>query len=140
MEFKEIKKDLFTMTDDYYLAHCISADAKMGAGIAIEFKKRFKLKSLQDTANKNPLEIGRCYRVGRALNLITKPKYWHKPTYESFTQAVVSMKNLCLNDGITKLAMPQIGCGLDKLQWGKVSEIIREVFDDTEVEIVVCTF
>ncbi|TCM96268.1 hypothetical protein EV294_105133 [Paenibacillus sp. BK033] len=36
MDFKEIKRDLFTMTEDYYLAHCISSDAKMGAGIAAE--------------------------------------------------------------------------------------------------------
>lgn len=39
MEFTEIKKDLFTMDDAYCLAHCISSDAKMGAGIAVEFKK-----------------------------------------------------------------------------------------------------
>ncbi|WP_164775384.1 macro domain-containing protein [Paenibacillus glycanilyticus] len=140
MDFKEIKKDLFTMTEDYYLAHCISADAKMGAGIAVEFRKRFKLKFLLDMANKSPLEIGKCYRVGGALNLITKSKYWHKPTYESLTQAVVSMKELCLAEGITKLAMPQIGCGLDKLQWGKVREIITQVFEDTEVEIIVCHY
>ncbi|WP_243644230.1 hypothetical protein [Paenibacillus pinisoli] len=50
MEFIEIKKDLFSMADEYFLAHCISSDAKMGAGIAVEFRKRFKLKSLQDMA------------------------------------------------------------------------------------------
>lgn len=49
------------------------------------------------------------------------------------------MRELCLSEGISKLAMPQIGCGLDKLQWGKVREIIKEVFDDTEVEMIVCT-
>lgn len=139
MEFTEIKKDLFTMTDNYYLAHCISSDAKMGAGIAVEFKKRFKLASLQEMAKQSPLEIGKCYKAGRALNLVTKSKYWHKPTYESLTQAVVSMRDVCLEEGITALAMPQIGCGLDKLQWGKVREIIKEVFEDTEVDIVVCT-
>ncbi|GKU76170.1 macro domain-containing protein [Paenibacillus sp. L3-i20] len=139
MNFKEIKKDLFALSDDYYLAHCISSDAKMGAGIAVEFKKKFKLKSLQDMANNNPLEIGKCYKAGRALNLITKSKYWHKPTYESITAAIVSMRNVCLDDGITKLAMPQIGCGLDKLQWGKVREIIQETFEDTEIDIVICT-
>ncbi|WP_435171849.1 hypothetical protein [Paenibacillus glycanilyticus] len=50
------------------------------------------------------------------------------------------MKELCLAEGITKLAMPQIGCGLDKLQWGKVREIITEVFEHTEVEIIVCHY
>lgn len=77
--------------------------------------------------------------MGRALNLVTKSKYWHKPTYESLTQAVVSMRVVCLEEGITALAMPQIGCGLDKLQWGRVREIIKDVFADTDMEIVVCT-
>ncbi|PZM63810.1 macro domain-containing protein [Paenibacillus dendritiformis] len=139
MEFTEIKKDLFTMDDAYCLAHCISSDAKMGAGIAVEFKKRFKLASLLETAKHSPLKIGTCYKVGRALNLVTKAKYWHKPTYESLTQAVVSMRVVCLEEGITVLAMPQIGCGLDKLQWGRVREIIKDVFADTDIEIVVCT-
>lgn len=39
MEITEIKKDLFTMPQEYYLAHCISADAKMGAGIPCNFEK-----------------------------------------------------------------------------------------------------
>ncbi|CAH8772040.1 hypothetical protein [Paenibacillus dendritiformis] len=108
-------------------------------GIAVEFKKRFKLASLQETAKHSPLKIGTCYKVGRALNLVTKAKYWHKPTYESLTQAVVSMRVVCLEEGITALAMPQIGCGLDKLQWGRVREMIKDVFADTDIEIVVCT-
>ena len=37
-----------------------------------------------------------------------------------------------------KIAMPVIGCGLDRLEWCKVSEIIKEVFEDTDVEILVC--
>ncbi|WP_374017833.1 hypothetical protein ABU162_27665 [Paenibacillus thiaminolyticus] len=49
------------------------------------------------------------------------------------------MRVVCLEEGITALAMPQIGYGLDKLQWGKVREIIKEVFADTDIEIVVCT-
>ena len=34
------KKDLFTMPQGYYLAHCISADFALGAGIAKVFDKR----------------------------------------------------------------------------------------------------
>ncbi|AIQ65415.1 hypothetical protein PSTEL_22170 [Paenibacillus stellifer] len=124
MEITEIKKDLFTMPQEYYLAHCISADAKMGAGIAVQFRKRFKLTSLQDRAANHELEVGKCYRVDRVFNLITKSKYWHKPTYETLTMALRSMKELCEQESIQKMAMPEIGCGLDKLQWGRVKEIL----------------
>lgn len=41
MIIKEVKKDLFTVSDDYALAHCISADFALGAGIAKEFDRRF---------------------------------------------------------------------------------------------------
>ena len=41
MIYKEEIRDLFSVPDDYYLAHCISADFGMGAGIVIEFNKRF---------------------------------------------------------------------------------------------------
>jgi hypothetical protein len=34
--------------------------------------------------------------------------------------------------------MPRISAGLDRLEWSKVYEIICEVFEDTDVEIVIC--
>ena len=34
--------------------------------------------------------------------------------------------------------MPLIGCGLDKLKWGKVRKIIIDTFNDTDIEILVC--
>ena len=39
---------------------------------------------------------------------------------------------------IKRLAMPKIGCGLDKLKWEDVSKIIKDVFSDTDIEIIVC--
>jgi len=139
MQLREIQQDLFAMDEAYTLAHCISADARMGAGIAVQFRVRFGLEVLQEQAKQEALEIGRCYPVGRTLNLVTKAKFSNKPTYLSFTRAVESMRDVCEEQGINKLAMPQIGCGLDRLKWDKVSGIIQDTFADTDVEIVVCT-
>lgn len=36
------------------------------------------------------------------------------------------------------IAMPKIGCGLDKLEWSKVKAIIEEVFAGTDIEILIC--
>lgn len=41
MIYKEEKRDLFSVPDNYYLAHCTSADFALGKGIAVEFDKRF---------------------------------------------------------------------------------------------------
>ncbi|PYE48626.1 macro domain-containing protein [Paenibacillus barcinonensis] len=139
MQFDERQQDLFELKEDYALAHCISADARMGKGIAVQFRERFDLQSLQEQAGQEPLKIGRCYPAGRTLNLVTKAKFSNKPTYISLTQAVESMRKVCEEQGITRLAMPRIGCGLDRLKWEKVSSIIQNTFADMDIEIIVCT-
>lgn len=42
------------------------------------------------------------------------------------------MAEYCNRHNVKYLAMPKIGCGLDKLQWGKVEEIILEEFENKE--------
>ena len=145
MNYVEEKRDLFSVPDEYYLAHCISADFGMGKGIVVEFNKRFDMKrKLQKLYPNGFLDIDECYEpigcvlVDRVLNLITKDRYWNKPTYHTLTGALFLMKEICEEKHITKIAMPVIGCGLDKLQWNKVSEIIKNTFQDMDVEILVC--
>jgi O-acetyl-ADP-ribose deacetylase (regulator of RNase III) len=140
MEYKEIHRDVFTVKKDYFLAHCISSDASMTAGIAVDFKKKFKLASLQKQAKASPLPVGSCILVDRVLNLITKRVFHGLPTYETFTAAIVDMKRVALENDIKKIAMPRIGADLDKLSWGRNREIIQEIFADTDIEILVCRF
>ena len=109
----------------YYFVHCISSDCAMGAGIAVQFQKQFKLRNkllLGDTSKG-------CVLVDGVFNLITKNKCWEKPTYQSLTYSIQKMLEIIGNDdSISKIAMPKIGCGLDRLQWGEVLAIIeREV-------------
>jgi O-acetyl-ADP-ribose deacetylase (regulator of RNase III) len=138
--FEEVKQDLFSVHKGYYLAHCISTDAAMGAGIAKEFKRRFGLELVRDMARDNLLSVGDCILdSGRVFNLVTKPKYWHKPTYGSLQGALESMRVHVMSLGITHIAMPTIGCGLDKLQWGVVKEIIKDVYKDVDCHILVCS-
>lgn len=137
--------NLFNVDDSYHLAHCISADFGMGKGIVLEFNRRFNMKYILQhkystylTYWDNTQPKGDCLQEGRVFNLITKRNYWLKPTYQTLTNALVKMKNICLNSGISKIAMPVIGCGLDRLEWDTVSRIIQEVFRDTDIEILIC--
>ena len=132
-------KDLFTVPQGYYLAHCISADFALGAGIAKTFDQvydmRFKLFREYDNYE---YDGGDALLIDNVFNLVTKPKCFHKPTYDSLTEALMAMKELIIDLSITKLAMPLIGCGLDRLEWSRVYDIICEVFEDTDVEILIC--
>ena len=145
MTYKEEIRDLFSVPDDYYLAHCISADFGMGKGIVIEFNKRFDMKhKLQikypDFVNEfhRTKCNGTCILEGKVFNLITKERYYQKPTYQSMRNALWSMSQACKDMNIARVAMPIIGCGLDRFQWDKVSEIIKEIFEDIDIEILVC--
>lgn len=133
------KKDLFTMPHGYYFAHCISSDFALGAGIAktfdAEYNMRFKL--FRQYPNYTYLG-GEALLVDNVFNLVTKQKAWHKPTYESVREALESMRDQLEEIGGTKLAMPHIASGLDRLEWFKVYEIICEVFNDVNIEIVIC--
>lgn len=135
--------DLFTIPEDYFLCHCISADFALGAGIA----KKFAALGVRDALLKEYLgarylgEIGVCLDTHATkwrgeYNLVTKKRYFDKPTLLSLEQALYHMKTFV--DNGDKIAMPRIGCGLDRLNWQEVEQIIREVFADIDIEILVC--
>lgn len=136
MKYLEIHRDVFTMDEKYFLAHCISSDAKMGAGVAVRFNREFKLSHLRNLT----LLVGGCVKSGRVLNLITKLNYWDKPTRFEFNNSLKSMKKCALEHDIKYIAMPQIGSGLDRLPWSETREAIERIFADTDIEIVVCFY
>ena len=88
MIYKEEQKDLFSVSSDYYLAHCISADFKMGAGIAKKFTEMGTRDWLFDLYNNKPYSWkgeGDCVYTWAAnakdkykgvFHLITKGKYY----------------------------------------------------------------
>ena len=142
MIFKEVNEDLFKSDNTYTLVHCISRDCAMGAGIAVTFNNKFPemKRQLKNTIRENDLQgyFAILYRGERnVINLITKEKYWHKPTYSSLKTSLLNAKQIILRNNIKHIAMPVIGCGLDRLQWSKVSAMIKEIFADTDIEIVV---
>lgn len=159
MTIKEVKKDLFTVSEDYALAHCISADFALGAGIAKEFNRRFNCRKrlfkifegswIPRWDRTQERYKGGCVTLGIGMpiadeppfifNLITKRNHWDKPTLTTINNALVWMKEQCEMLDIHKVAMPRIGCGLDRQDWTEVKKLIEEVFDDTDIEILVCS-
>lgn len=73
----------------------------------------------------------------RVFNLITKNKAWEKPTYATITACISEMADFCKRHDVKYLGMPKIGCGLDKLDWDRVSSIIKEEFKDIDIDIQV---
>ena len=84
-----------------------------------------------------PLRILQCFIKCLLFLQVTKERYFNKPTYDSLRSSLQATKEHCVAHDVTELAMPRIGCGLDRLEWSKVSAIIDDVFKDSGIHITV---
>lgn len=139
----EEQGNLFNAEPHYALAHCISSDAKMGAGIAKQFTEKYP--DMRNHLQMLPLAVGDvasyATKDGRLVfNLVTKRFYYEKPTYITLKESLIEMRKVAEDKGITYIAMPTIGSGLDKLDWEKVKEVIEQVFGSSDIQIKVVMY
>uniref|UniRef100_A0A674N8S6 Macro domain-containing protein n=1 Tax=Takifugu rubripes TaxID=31033 RepID=A0A674N8S6_TAKRU len=130
--------DLFSCPGDEALAHCISEDCHMGAGIALMFRKKFN--GVEELKQQKKV-TGQCAVLKRhkryVYYLITKKRFNNKPSYESLRQSLEDMKTHCTLNGVTRLSMPRIGCGLDRLHWDRVLVILEQVFKHSDISVTI---
>lgn len=152
--------NLFSLSTDYMLAHCVSADYALGAGIARQFRKRFNMaRKLKTTGTCGSWDgSGRCVIIDmtddgqttvpsqgvlRVANLVTKRYCFNKPTLKTIRDALESLRKKLQTEpaykNVKRIGMPKIACGLDGQDWAEVSSIIQDVFDGMDIEIHVCT-
>ena len=151
-ENKEIRKDrksklveektgdLFSSPSHMSLAHCISQDCAMRKGIAKQFVERF---GQVDEIRKQGIKVGGVAVLRQKeryiYNLVTKEKYYEKPTMTTLRNSLTEMQKHMQKKGVEGVAMPRIGCGLDLLQWRQVKQLLEEVFKNSDSNIVVYT-
>ena len=149
------------ISDRIYMLHCISSDLGMGAGIAKPINLRYNCRTKIDEGkyaafggeprkwdNKGYCIVNaydnESIEESRMLivNLVTKKNYWDKPTYTTLSQSLLQAREFLLGqkEGVHNqlILMPRIGCGLDKLRWNHVREIIATEFDQNTFKIVEC--
>jgi len=131
-----IKGNIFSAPHDVSFAHCVSRDLKMGKGIAAQFRNIFANVDILEEQNRNVGEVAYFSSEDRFIfNLVTKDRHFNKPTYESLRTALTNLRLLCECHNIAKLAMPKIGCGLDRLHWPSVENIIKSIFANSKIQI-----
>ena len=151
MEIIHVKGDLFNnnVKEPYCYAHCISADFALGAGIAVEFDRRFNMR--QKLRHNYPMFIekfdemqkhgrfGTCLAEGNVLNLVTKLRCFEKPTRKSVLESLLSAKEICNENGISTICMPKIAAGLDRRPWKETEADILNIWKNTKMKIYVFT-
>jgi O-acetyl-ADP-ribose deacetylase (regulator of RNase III) len=136
MSLKIIKKDLFCAPERFCLAHCVSADFAMGAGIAKTFKERYGGVSELKSMKKGIGDVAVLERHSRIIFcLITKEKYNQKPLISDLKSCLEKLLVEMKDRQLTHLAIPKIGCGLDRLDWLDVSKLINSVFKGSDIVV-----
>lgn len=144
MTIKEIPGDLFTAKDTMFM-QCISADIACGAGIAVAFNKHFDIKNrIKTRLDDMPMNYWDEGHEGFAIlerpviNLVTKRRYFEKPTERSLENALKTVAAICDAQGIKTIAMPYIASGLDRMDWKtQVRPAIERTFKELDIDITV---
>jgi O-acetyl-ADP-ribose deacetylase (regulator of RNase III) len=72
--------------------------------------------------------------------LVTKKYSQEKPSFDALVSSLEKMRNHCAEHNVKHVAMPRIGCGLDRLEWKEVKPKIEETFSDLDISITVYNF
>ena len=67
---------------------------------------------------------------------MTKGKYSDKPDLQTLA-TLQSMRSHATMHGVSTIAIPKIGCGLDQMNWQDVVKLLRDVFAYSDIQIVV---
>jgi len=84
-------------------------------------------------------DVGEINRHNRyVFYLITKRVSSGKPTMQTLEKALCSLHAKMKDKKLTKLGIPTIGCGLDRLDWDCVKSLIYSIFTGSGIKISVC--
>lgn len=146
-QLKIIEKDLFWhLRDNRILAHGVNCAGAMGAGIAVEFKKRWPqmYEEYRNRCREGQMVLGQAWTwredepfldtQGRlserfsikVYNLAIK-SHWRNPaSYLAIEASVNEMLDDMVKYGNEIVAMPWIGCGLGGLDKKHVVKILKQ--------------
>ena len=134
---QEVKGNLFQHTDNVFIAHCISGDIALGAGVAKEINSHYNTKLKLKRKFGDTIEPGKAVLVDNIFNLVDKRRCRDKADIAYLTDALIDMKNQCDIYGIKHIIMPRVGCGRDRLNWMDVKNNIDDIFGNSDITITI---
>ena len=70
---------------------------------------------------------------------MTKERFCDKPNLPTVSKTLEAMKIHASTNGVSTIAIPKLGCGLDQMNWQEVVKLLRDIFAYADVQIVVYT-
>jgi O-acetyl-ADP-ribose deacetylase (regulator of RNase III) len=137
------KGDIFFTEGLRAYAHGCNCAGAMGAGIAMEFKRRWPRMYEEYRAR---CADGR-FRLGDVFvwsegehtiyNLATQEHWRKKAQIPALSRSLARMLELAGQAGIERVGLPRIGAGLGGLDWPRVKKVLTEAGAQSTVTMVV---
>ena len=155
---KLVKSNLLDMLDEgivNVIAHGCNCFCTMGAGIALQIKKRYPVVYEKDclTERGSSSKLGHIciVKVSQDDKYVVNAYTQYEPgaastrwmAYDSTKKRYSAIEN-CFKEIKEEvpsewiLGLPRIGCGLAGLDWMKVEDMVLNIFDDREV--IICSY
>ena len=130
------------------LVNTVNTVGVMGKGIALMFKEAFpaNFAAYEDACHRHEVKIGRMFVTDTGaldgprwiINFPTK-KHWRQPSrLEWITEGLGDLRRVIQQKGIRSIALPPLGSGNGRLEWGEVRREVERVLGDLKnVEVMV---
>jgi O-acetyl-ADP-ribose deacetylase (regulator of RNase III) len=137
------KGDIFASEGLTSYAHGCNCAGAMGAGIAIEFKRRWPVMFDEYAARcaDGRFGLGDVFvwsdGATTIYNLGTQAHWKKKAQLPALAKSLRKMVELATHAGIARIGLPRIGAGLGGLDWTRVKRVMSEVGAETKVTLTV---
>jgi len=129
------------------IMHGCNSHGVFGAGFALMVAKEFPEVYTEHmrVAKSDGLELGKVQfgksvsdvHFANAITQLDTGTHQRQVNYEAVYTCLEQVKAYCVDNGINKLAMPQIGCGLAGGDWGIIFPMIKKFFNISDTDVVV---
>ena len=114
----------------------VSLCGKMGAGAAKTLTDLYNLRSeFRATPRECPGVVPICRGQRLIVNVITKFRYFNKPTSPQIFQALSKLYDFLAFQGIPEIAITVFGCGRDHFPYELLLQYLWEIFGSSPVKI-----
>ena len=133
-------KDIFS--SDLHKVVFLSRDGHPGLGIAKSFNDEYniyqKIKDNYDVFRiiKHNIDV---ILIDKIICIFHKDSFLQRVNYQELRKSFKVLRNFCEENKIDSITMSKVGCGMDRLKWDNVRDILSEEFSDSDIYIEVCS-
>ncbi len=127
VEYEEVNKDMFDLPPYYNICYGIPADLSLGSDTARRLDNYYHIvDKVSDKFDERC--AGETIWIRNLFLLMIANKKYEPITMINLENCIKDLAQYCINEEISYLAMPFIGCGKGNLEWTDVRPMIIKVF------------